>query len=87
VDGFTDSFDIPSNDPDEPNLTFSVTGSGVAVGTGTINLTPDGADSGLFGSALRPATVLALLGLVAANLRRRKHREGRIAFSHGATLP
>ena len=73
VDSFTDSFDIPSNDPDEPNLTFSVTGSGVAVGTGTIPLQPDGADSGLFGSALRPATVLALLGLLAANLRRRKY--------------
>jgi hypothetical protein len=73
VDNFTDSFDIPSNDPDEPSLTFSVTGSGVAVGTGTINLTPEGSDSGLFGSALRPVTVLALLGLVAVNLRRRKY--------------
>ncbi|MDH3432180.1 MAG: choice-of-anchor D domain-containing protein [Gammaproteobacteria bacterium] len=85
VDGFTDSFDIPSNDPDEASLTFSVTGSGVAVGTGTINLTPDGADSGFFGSALRPATVLALLGLMAANLRRRKHSEGLIASSDGTT--
>jgi hypothetical protein len=73
IDNFSDSFDIPSNDPDEPNLTFSVTGSGVAVGTGTISLTPEGADSGLFGSALRPVTLLALLGLVAANLRRRQY--------------
>jgi len=73
VDNFSDSFDIPSNDPDEPSLTFRVTGSGVAVGTGTISLQPDGADSGLFGSAIRPATLLALLGLVAANLRRRRY--------------
>jgi hypothetical protein len=71
VDNFSDSFDIPSNDPDEPSLTFRVSGSGVAVGTGTISLTPEGADSGFFGSAIRPVTLLALLGLVAANLRRR----------------
>ena len=74
VDTFSDSFDIPSDDPDEASLTFSVNGSGVAVGTGTINLTPDGADSGLFGSALRPLTLLALWGLIAANLRRRRYR-------------
>jgi hypothetical protein len=73
VDSFSDSFDIPSNDPDEPSLTFRVRGSGVAVGEGTIPLQPDGADSGLFGSAIKPATLLALLGLVAANLRRRKN--------------
>jgi hypothetical protein len=74
IDNFSDSFDIPSNDPDEPNLTFSVTGSGVAVGTGTISLTPEGADSGFFGSAIKPVTLLALLGLVAANLRRRQYQ-------------
>jgi hypothetical protein len=73
VDNFTDSFDIPSNDPDEPSLTFRVSGSGVAVGTGVISLTPEGADSGFFGSALRPATLLALLGLIATSLRRRRY--------------
>jgi hypothetical protein len=71
IDTFSDSFDIPSDDPDEPTLTFRVSGSGVAVGTGTIPLQPDGADSGLFGSAIRPLTLLALLGLIAASLRRR----------------
>jgi hypothetical protein len=73
VDTFSDSFDIPSNDPDEPSLTFSVSGSGVAVGHGTIDLTPDGADSGLFGSAIKPVTLCALLGLIAVNLRRRRY--------------
>ena len=72
IDTFRDSFDIPSNDPDEPNLLFRLSGSGVAVGTGTISLTPEGADSGFFGSAIRPLTLMALLGLVLANIRRRR---------------
>ena len=71
VDVFNDSFDIPSNDVDEASLTFSVGGTGVVLGTGTISLAPEGSDSGLFGTALRPLTLLALLMLIAANVRRR----------------
>jgi len=74
VGNFSDSFDIPSNDPDEPVLTFSVDGDGVVLGTGTIGLKPSGGNSGLFGSALRPVTVFALLMLIAWNLRRRYRR-------------
>ncbi|MDP6651305.1 MAG: choice-of-anchor D domain-containing protein [Gammaproteobacteria bacterium] len=64
---FNDSFDIPSDDPDEPTLTFNVDGAGVILGTGTISLEPEGA------SALSPTILLALLLLFAANLRRRYH--------------
>jgi hypothetical protein len=74
VDTFRDSFDIPSNDPDEPSLTFRVSGSGVAVGTGTIGLNPEGADSGFFGSALRPLTVFTLISLVLVTARHRYKR-------------
>jgi hypothetical protein len=63
----TDSFDIPSNDPNEPALIFNVDGTGVILGTGTISLEPEGA------SALSPTILLALLLLFAANLRRRYH--------------
>lgn len=81
VDTFRDSIDIPSNDPDEPNLTFHIRGSGVAVGTGTIGLSPEGADSGFFGSALKPLTLLGLLALIAANLRRRRYHKKQTAFA------
>jgi hypothetical protein len=76
VDSFNDSFDIPSDDPDEPVLIFSVSGDGVVLGTGTISLRPSGADSGLFGTATGPGALLALFILVAANLRRRRCRQG-----------
>ncbi|MFQ5635609.1 MAG: choice-of-anchor D domain-containing protein [Gammaproteobacteria bacterium] len=67
-----DSFDVPSNDPDEASLTVSVSGNGVALGTGTISLKPDGGDAGLFGSATGPVTLLVLLWPLAA--RRRRNR-------------
>ena len=58
---FNDAFDIPSNDPDEPAVTVSISGSGV----------PAPRNSG--SSAMDPATVLALglLGLVARRRFRR----------------
>ncbi len=64
---FNDSFDIPSDDPDEPTLTFNVDGTGVLVGTGTLSLEPEGA------SALKPATLLALQLYITDRLRRRYH--------------
>ncbi len=72
VGDFSDSFDIPSNDADEAVLIFSVSGTGLLLGTGTINLNPEGADSGAFGSATGPATLWALLVLIATNRRRRR---------------
>ncbi len=71
---FNDSFDIPSDDPDEPTLTFNVDGTGVVVGTGVISLKPSGASSGFFGSAISPATLLTLFVFVAIGLRRRFYR-------------
>lgn len=66
-----DSLDIPSNDPDEPSITVSVSGTGIAAGEGGVETpTPSGADSGFM--AVDPAT-LAGLGLLAAwGLRRRR---------------
>ncbi len=76
VSAYDDSFDIPSDDPDEPVLIFNVSGNGVALGTGVISLEPEGADSALFGSsAIRPVTLLALLILITMNWRRRYHQK------------
>ncbi len=56
----SDSLDIPSNDPDDPTVTVSVTGTGITFGEGgVVTPSPDGADSGFM--AIDPAT-LALLG-------------------------
>jgi MYXO-CTERM domain-containing protein len=55
----SDSFDIPSNDPDEASVVVSLTGSGIALGEGGVETpTPSGADSGFM--AIDPATVLLL---------------------------
>lgn len=70
-----DSFDVPSNDPDEASVTISVSGTGIAAGEGGVPTpTPGGADSGFM--AMDPAT-LAGLGLLAAwGLRRRRRCPG-----------
>lgn len=73
VGAANDSFDIPSSDPDEPSVTVSASGTGIAAGEGGVETpTPGGADSGFM--AVDPAT-LAGLGLLAVwGLRRRRAR-------------
>ena len=74
---FADSFDIPSNDPDTPVVTFDVTGNGVEPDVGErLSLSPEGADGGFFGLALSPQSLLGLVMLipVARAARRRARR-------------
>lgn len=66
-----DSLDIPSNDPDEPSVTVSLTGSGIALGEGGVETPePTGADSGFM--AIDPATVLLLGAAGVWGWRRRR---------------
>lgn len=66
----SDSLDIASNDPDEPSVTVSVTGTGITSGEGGVTTpTPSGADSG-FG-AVDPGTLLLLGGAGVWAWRRR----------------
>jgi hypothetical protein len=67
IDDFSDSFDIPSNDPDEAVVMVSLSGDG---GTSLIVPTPDGADSGFM--ALDPLTLLGLSLFGMAGRARRK---------------
>ena len=67
----SDSFDIPSNDPDEASVVVSLTGSGIAPGEGGVETpTPSGADSGFM--AIDPATVLLLGAAGVWGWRRRR---------------
>ncbi|RMF97335.1 MAG: choice-of-anchor D domain-containing protein, partial [Gammaproteobacteria bacterium] len=71
VRSFNDSFDIPSNDPDEPTVTMSLSGNGVAATAGErLPLEPSGASGGFFGSGLGLGS-LAGLALLAWYRRRR----------------
>ena len=66
-----DSFDVPSNDPDEPSGVVSVSGTGIAAGEGGVDTPrPAGASSGFM--AMDPLALLALglAGLWAAGRRR-----------------
>ena len=66
-----DSFDVPSNDPDEPSVVVSVSGTGIAAGEGGVDTPrPAGASSGFM--AMDPLALLALglAGLWAAGRRR-----------------
>jgi hypothetical protein len=69
IDDFSGSFDVPSNDPDEPSITVTVSGAGVEDPVPT-SPSPDGASSGFM--ALDPAA-LALIALGGA-LRSRRLR-------------
>jgi hypothetical protein len=64
---FNDSFDLPSDDPDEPTVTLSVSGTGVPAPSG-----------GGGSSAIDPATLL-VLGLLGAAGRRRAMARSRLA--------
>ena len=71
---FNDSFDIPSNDPDQPSVTVMVHGTGIEAPVNPVTTPiPEGAKPGVFGSSADPATllVMALFG-VAANRRARR---------------
>lgn len=67
----SDSFDIPSNDPDSPSVTVSTTGNGVALIPPIPVPTPGGASRGVFGAPLDPLTLLAIPALAAATRWRR----------------
>lgn len=69
VDNASDSFDVPSNDPDEPSVTVSVSGAGVE-DPGSDTLSPDGASSGFM--AMDPATLVMLAGAGVWGWRRRR---------------
>ena len=67
----SDSLDIPSNDPDEPSVTVSLTGKGIALGEGGVETPePDGADGGFM--AIDPATLLLLGAAGVFGWRRRR---------------
>lgn len=66
-----DTFDIPSNDADEPTVVMSLSGEGVESPPAAATPSPDGADSGFM--AVDPG-VLLLLGAAAAWGRRRPAR-------------
>ncbi len=67
----SDSLDIPSNDPDEPSVLVSVSGTGITLGEGGVG-TPStsGASSGFM--AIDPATLLLLSAAGAWGWRRRR---------------
>ena len=46
IDAFNDSFDIPSNDPDEPSVTVALNGNGVEAPVDNAESGPSGAKSG-----------------------------------------
>ncbi|MDJ0928130.1 MAG: choice-of-anchor D domain-containing protein [Gammaproteobacteria bacterium] len=72
---FNDSFDIPSNDPDEPSVTFNVSGDGVASTAGErLSTEPGGASGGPFGSAVSLAGLAGLFVLVMLPAVRRRVR-------------
>jgi hypothetical protein len=72
---FDDSFDIPSDDPDQLTVTVMVHGTGIAAGGGNPVGTPipTGAKPGLFGSSVDLASLLAL-ALFGVAYRRRSRR-------------
>lgn len=65
VAAYMDTFDVPSNDPDEPTVTVNVSGDG---GVPEVEPTATGANSGFM--ALDPVTLLGL-GLFGAAARRK----------------
>jgi hypothetical protein len=65
VETFNDTFDIPSNDPDENPVTFSVSGTGIDAGAGAA--ASNGSSGGSSGSM---SWLLVLLAAVTAYLRR-----------------
>jgi hypothetical protein len=68
---YSDSLDIPSNDPDEASVTVSLTGAGIAAGQGNVETpVPSGADGGFM--AIDPATLLLLGGAGVWGFRRRR---------------
>ncbi len=70
---FNDSFDIPSNDPDEPSVTLSLSGTGVPAESGErLPLEPSGADGGPFGSGLGLGSLAGLALLAGLRWRRRR---------------
>lgn len=60
---FSDSFNIPSNDPDEEEISFDVSGSGIAAGNGSNN------DGGGGGGSFNTAMILFLLMLITVRHR------------------
>ncbi|MBM3496084.1 MAG: choice-of-anchor D domain-containing protein, partial [Armatimonadetes bacterium] len=67
----SDSFNIPSNDPDEASVTVQVTGTGITEGEGGVPTPrPDGADGGFM--AVDPATLLLFGAAGALGWRRRR---------------
>jgi hypothetical protein len=69
----TDSFNIPSNDADEANVTVNLSGTGIAEGDGVAPTPdPDGADSGFM--AIDPLTLFGLAGFGVLAWSRRRSR-------------
>jgi hypothetical protein len=77
VASFTDSLDIPSNDPDEPTVTVNFSGNGVPPDPGEkLPNDPSGSDGGFFGLAMDPLALLALLPLIPLVRARRRAGAG-----------